>query len=221
MARDFPVGLEGQAPPEFGKNAATIVRQQIDLSVDRSNTPIGFSLGGEWLWAVVASSPDNQLDVRFHDRKSDPVRIEEGTFIKVGAFNQIYVTHSAQSNETIDLLAGTGDVEVQNPGRVFNSVQLTQPVPGANTFTSIADIDISSGGTQALQAADSNRISAMIQLDPSAAGQIRIGDSGVGTDEGLVLQPGETLVLDTEAAFSAHNPQGSQVTVHYAELRET
>ena len=60
-------------------------------------------------------------------------------------------------------------------------------------------------------------MSLTVQLDESAAGPIRAGDSAIGVSRGVKLQPDDGYIFAGGAAIYVFNPNGTDVIVQISE----
>lgn len=120
----------------------------------------------------------------------------------------------------------TGTVEISNDvgnpipvngsltsvGSITNVVSTSEEIP--TTLDSIADVSVANNTTTLLAAADATRKELHV-CNPEAAGgsNIRIGDSGAGSANGIILQPGAIYIITTEAAVYAWHNKGSSISV--------
>ena len=91
-------------------------RVDIDLATARDNEPLDIS--GTVLWASDASSLTANADITLDNSENDSIPFLAGTMVQGIPFKQIFITNTAQSNETLTLNVFTdcpGDaIEVDN-----------------------------------------------------------------------------------------------------------
>lgn len=71
------------------------------------------------------------------------------------------------------------------------------------------DQSVSAESSSQLLASDRSRFEGIIQLLSSAPADCRVGDSNVASNQGVQLQPGESLTLRTTNAIHAFNPDSA------------
>jgi len=88
-----------------------------------------------------------------------------------------------------------------------------------DTFTTGGSFNASNGATTALVPADLLRREVVIVAPDTAAGPVYIGgDLGAAAGEGLPVQPGQSLTLETGAGIYARNDTGAAVALAVASM---
>jgi len=118
------------------------------------------------------------------------------------------IRDTSGASNTITLAFGTGDL-------ADDSIALSGSVSVApsSLLTSPAHDSIAATSTEQVAAIDTSRKAITVQNLPTNAREVYVGDSGAGTGEGIVLQPGERIRLVTTAAVHVHNPYSSAQSV--------
>jgi hypothetical protein len=202
MARVYPVGPEGEAQTPYGERRPAI--QRFRLRLDNARNEERFNKGGNVLWAVQASSYTAIAEIAFHQRGQGQIPFSSGTFVRAGPFSEIFVTNSAQSGEWIDLLhvrEKEGLFEIQNPGSVFDTVQLVTPTQ----LLTYADVSISAGSTTLITNSAAVREEIIVQSHPDNTNRVRIGDNNASGSRGIILEPGESATLNVTSSVYGYN----------------
>lgn len=215
MTRVYPVGFEGQAPPEFGLGRNRIGRITIPLDVALSDHEV--DIAGTALWAAMASSAEVEVDVAFQDVYSGLVPFREGTFVRVGPFSRVFLTSAAQAGGSITfvyLVDATGNVEIVNPIAGVQDVEITK----SDSLSTAADVSLGAGATSQVIAANAGRRELLVTNLAANVETLRVGDSNAGAARGLEVAPGQTITMHTTAAVHAYNPGGSAQSVGVLEV---
>ncbi|MFH1931046.1 MAG: hypothetical protein ABIN18_05595 [Pseudomonadota bacterium] len=206
--RLFPKSFEGQAPREFGMGANILKTRTFTLTVARDLEEI--EIGGSCLWAIAATSLGAWIDIRVNDQLRDPVRFQQGMFIRGIPFSRLFVTHDAQAGETITLFfaveAEVNNIEIVNPSIGFNNINVTK----ATVLDTVADVALAAAATTQILAANAARRQALITNLAANASTFRIGDAAAAAARGVELAPGETIGLETTEAIFGYNPGAIQ-----------
>lgn len=128
------------------------------------------------------------------------------------------------------------EVEIENTAGVANTIEFyigfgrfTKPVPDivnvqvsssnnnvATTFADETNVDVGNAGAVQLLAQNDDRVQAWITALAGNAGEIRIGDANVDTNQGTPLQAGDTILWSSKgpcfACSIATANQGASVT---------
>ena len=218
--RYYPVSDEGDAQAPYGERRPRVARRRIDLTNARDGQEL--VLGGNAIWACVASSYNAELEISLHEQGQGLLPFLKGTFVKAGPFSKLYLTNSAQSGEYIDLVVireERGVFEIENPGSTFDTVQSVVPT----TLTATADVNIAaSTNTQAI-AANANRVELILRSLSSNTNTARLSeDPGAAGGKGLPLEPGQSITLNVTETVYAYNlddtTDGTQVTIAILEV---
>lgn len=144
--------------------------------------------------------------------------IEQGITLRtVAEFSRIEII-----NPTSDPLAvkiGLGRGEVQDARLVISgAVNSKNLSPGV--LNSGAPVACANAAVTQLAAADVNRRELILIHDNDATGPVYVGGAvGAGAGEGLPIQPGQSLTLETASAVFCRNDTGTAVEVAVAEMR--
>jgi len=170
-------------------------------------------MGGNVLWAMQATSRQAYIDLYLNDQQRDPIRFQEGLFIRGVPFSRVFVTHAAQAGQTITLFYAVEEIDniqVENPALQFTMIDLTK----ATVFDSLADIIIVAAAVAVIvvPALATQRTAIIASL--AVNGQTcRIGDATTGAARGIELAPGESISISTTEAIYAYNPAGANITL--------
>jgi hypothetical protein len=198
--------------PEFGINANIIKVRRLDLTAARDLDNL--DLGGTTIWIPRASSGGAWIDVRVNDQLRDPLRFQLGMFVRGVPFSRLYVSSDAQAGEWIDVAIvreNTWDnIEVVNPSIQFAEIDLTP----ATVLDTAADVVIVAAAAAAVVKAPlATQRTAFIHSLVTNGQPVRIGDAAVGAARGMVLNPGETLVISTTEAIYGWTAAGANQTL--------
>ena len=172
--------------------------------------PKRFEVAGDYFH--VKDSPVNDLVARFDD--GEPVPVQQGI-----GFRRYYdsVELSSATGQAVVCYVGFGSVA---DGRSTANVSTTVNISPGNTFDDGADVTVPATNQAPIVAADPDRLYVIIASPSSAAGPVRIGSSGVGTNNGALLEPGVSLPIATTAELFCYNNNGSAVTLSIASVKE-
>lgn len=110
----------------------------------------------------------------------------------------IRLVNTGAADITVTVALGVG---IFNDNRLTVVGTITTAPVKSNTFVGVADVTLNANPKQIMPATATQR-SLIITANPANnAGGIRIGGNGsVGAAQGMLLQPGQSIVLDTAAA---------------------
>lgn len=201
MSRYYPVAREGGAQPQYGEKRPRIGRKTIYLDNARDGEEV--NIGGDVLWAVRASSYNALLDVAIHEQDQGRVPFQKGTFVRCGPFSQVYLFNEAQSGEWVEIVYAreTWDFSIQNPGSTFDTVQTVVPT----NLNSWPDKTISASSVGTVRSAKATRKESVIRSLSSNTNTVRVGNGDVGASQGLPLEPGQSLTINTTDIIQAYN----------------
>lgn len=211
-ARFTPAETPQGAPPEFADRANRVGTIQLDLGTARDNKEI--DIAGTMLWAIDASDLDASIDVKFNDQIGTGVTVERGFFLRGVAFNQLYVTNSAQAGKTIKLfyaVEGRDNIQIENPLVAFQNVKIDQ----GDTYTGSGDTNINDATTDTI-AADGTRREITIQADDGNTGPLFVRDTN--GNNMAKLNAGDSYTLPGTAELQVRNDSGSTQTYRTAEV---
>jgi hypothetical protein len=130
------------------------------------------------------------------------------------------IAWEAQSGVTVTLGFAS------EPGRVdWDADPATQllatavNIAGNPAFDSIDDVTLTASSTTEILGSDNARREAIISNPIGNTQTFRIGDSGAGATNGILLPPGGTIILATTAEIHGYNPGGGDEDVAVAELK--
>ncbi len=75
------------------------------------------------------------------------------------------------------------------------------------------DVAIPAGTQVMVAAADPDRLSLLVQLPDDAAGNVRVGDNATAANQGVILYPGDAVLVSGAPAVYVFNTADSPVTV--------
>ena len=82
----------------------------------------------------------------------------------------------------------------------------------------MADVWVAATTAAQIRAATANRQKIIVTALDTNSREVRIGDSGVGAANGILLFPGQTETLETSAAVHCYNPHSAAQVVALAEI---
>ena len=221
MSRYFPVPDEGEAQQAYGEKRPRIHTRRIDLDNERNEELL--KLGGNFIWAARASSYTALAEIGFQQQGQGRIPFQQGSAVRVGPFDRIYLTNTAQSGEWIEIVVvreETGNFAIENPGSAFDTVQFSTPT----SINTSSDVNISASSSALVVGANSNRKEAVIRSLSSNTNTARIGGGGVGATSGIPLEPGQSFTLSVTDNINAYNEDdtgdGSDVTIAIMQIVE-
>lgn len=191
---------------------------KVDLSVDRSVTPLSISGGGTYLAAFSATSTTAELSVSFEEPESNSDRrftLVQGRRLRV-PYTKLYIYHSAQSGAEMFLM------------RAYSLPSLPLGVEDDSSQTDLSDLAGALGLSSALgasqvtvgitatliKASNTSRKRITIKVPQSAANPVYIDDENtVTTTTGHELSPGDAITIHTTAAIYGIASASTTVTV--------
>lgn len=220
MPNVYPVAFEGQSPEEFGRAASRI--GIVTIPLDNARQQQEFTIGGTMLWAINASTIGAQLTVQFQDYTSAEIPYSKGLSIRGVRYSKLYLTNEAQAGEFITLLYAVeaeGGLQIDNPLQDADAANITGIDPGVvlpvsesdyfDTFDSLADQSMSTTPAQ-IVAASSVKRELILQADANNTDDIIIGDSGIGTANGIRIAPGQNFIINSKGEVYGRSVSGSQ-----------
>lgn len=194
----------------------------VDLSIDRSVSPLQITGAGTLLAAFQATDNIASLSVSFEFAEGDSNRryeLKRGRRIKV-PYTKFYIYHSAQAGKYIKLLRArslpslTLGVE-DDSGETSNS-DLVTALGNSSTFvTGQVAVDTTATGIE-IKAANTSRKRITIKIPSTAGSAVYIKAGSVTAADGHMLEPGDSITLNTTAQIKGITSAGS-VTVTYLE----
>jgi hypothetical protein len=213
----FPVDIPPGAAARYPKRRYTYSTITIDLSVARNNEKI--KITGNILWAVSAVVASAVLTVKYNEQLGTGLDFRQGMVVSGPEFDQLFVTNAAQVGASITFYYALQDagnpVFFQNFAASFSTVTISAPPFGAPTYLSNADVNCPNAANTVVRAVNATRITAILS-SPPGAGAVRV-NSGGGA-EGIWLQGGQTLFLDTQAQIQVRNDSGAAILMGVAAL---
>jgi len=212
--RDYPAASQ----PRSGQGSPAIKKIRVDLSTARDDAKM--SASGSVLWAYRASSLAAQLDIKLNEQSNDDLTFQRGTLISGYKFSEFYMTNTAQAGEWIDLIVttvGAYGFDALNPDVSYAEIDLVKQTEIETT----ADVTVTAAAAAAVVlAADADRKEAIIQSLPSNTQNVRIGDGDTGAARGLILKPGDSIVLTVTAAVYAYTAAGADQDLAIVEIKD-
>lgn len=202
-----------------------------DLTNARDNEEIG--IGGDNIFvefaAFVPGAPPATLIstvwsvgeayIRPNRNTADPVRLIPGTSYRLAPFSKFFLTNAAQANKMLRVIISTGAQILPFSAQVIvTGISAPVKLDGAATIDSKADVSVSATTTAVVSAAVANRRTVLLSNPVSNTREFRIGDSGAGAANGVILNPGDTFAFDTVAAVYAYNPHGAAQSISVCDM---
>lgn len=204
--------------PGLGEGAPNIRIEKVKL--DNARTREQFDFGGNVLTCVDASTQgvlmDLSTDANAHD---DDIPFGKGASLKAIEFSSIYITNEAQAGEWVKLLithiTGLDYTEAVSEVGVDKFAEEKD-----TTLESTADQTVSTGNTTKILSADNKREYVDVtNLSANSGDTCRIGgSSNVGSSQGRILDPEETVRLHVTDDIHVHNPSGNSGDIDFALL---
>lgn len=213
MPSVFPTSFEGQSPDEFGRRANRVGLFTVNLETARESQE--FSVGGTMLWAITASSVNAEVAIQFQEQTSGLVPYGRGQSIRGVRFSRLYITNTPQPGESITFFYAVeedGRIEVENPQVDSGEVGVVDP----GTFGVLntpEHITLTADTAEIISASNADKRDVVIQAHPDNAEVITVGDSGISTTRGIVLDPGQSITLAVIDNIYAYSETGEKVIV--------
>jgi len=223
MGLSYPVSNNGMAPLEYGEGAPRIGVKTIPL--DTATTDKAFEIGGNVLWVPTASTLDAAVSIKYQDQLNDPITFQQGNFLAGPSFSRLYISWEAQAGESITLLYAVDSPKnpfrIENATASFTGVSVTgtvdcEAVNYANDkLISASRVTLSTTAATLLRVSENPhgtygyRVQILIQNEYTNTYPIRVDKASVTPTLGQIVQPGETLVLDTSDEVYACNMTSS------------
>ncbi len=155
-------------------------KRRLDLSVAQENLKL--DLAGEFLYVEAVSSASAIATVRLNRNANDAIELAHQTKIKT-VFTTLFITHTAQAGEWIDLITGTDfskdDPQLKDPGTAQPVIEITNGSANTNTVGAAAISTI-----------------VVIKADPQNVGLSWIDFSQAAVqDDCFPLEPGDSLTV--------------------------
>ena len=210
----YPLYSEGLSPSQYAELESAV--RVVTIPMDAARTDQLWPVTSAWLFCYQASNRSVYMDIKINDITSENVRIKKGCFLPF-SFNKLYVTNTAQAGEYLTLVLGRPNNPYIQP-----TISAMDAFHVGGVLTSIADVVCTNAGNpnlliaQNLHRAELILKSSRLNIGPNP---LRIGDGGAAAAEGIELDIGDTIILNTTSAIYAHNPNpGNQtVTIAYIE----
>lgn len=185
----------------------------VDLSIDRSTSPIEVTGGGTILASIEATDNNANLEIAFEFADGDTNRrfqMRRGKRLFL-PYTRFFIYHSAQSGKTIKLLRARELPSVRlgvedDSGETANS-DLVNALGNSSGFTP-SQVTVTGSSTSIVAANTSRKRVTLVNTDPAAT--VYIND-GVATTSHFPLLPGTYLVLNTTAEIRGITSGGSVV----------
>lgn len=231
MGNQYPVSNNGAAPLEYGIGGPRIGVKTIAL--DTATTDKEYEIGGNVLWIADATDLDAKISIKYQEQSNDPIPLQKGSFLAGPSFSRLYISWDAQASKTVTLLytversnrpfridnaianytgvtvVGTADVDIVAQSLSPLVVQET-PNDAVSGYT---DVSVAATTTSLLIAAATKRRQVIITSLTTNTAEFRIGSGSTAANIGIPLQPGETLILECNAALYAYNSKASAQTL--------
>ena len=101
---------------------------------------------------------------------------------------------------------------------IVTGISAPVKLDGATTIDSKTDVSVSATTTAVVSAAVANRRTVLLSNPVTNLREFRIGDSGAGAANGVILNPGDTFSFDTVAAVYAYNPNGAAQSISVCDM---
>ncbi len=159
--------------------------------------------------------------VTIKPRNGSPLLRFTGQDVDVGVLKYDWLDISVTVASTVRL--GISDDRQFDNQTNINSIVSATITPG-KTLNAGGDVVCGNAATTQLIPADATRLAAILCVSANApayvAGTVRIGGAAVAAGAGVEINPGEKLVLDSQAIISCYNNSGAAVTVQVLPINE-
>lgn len=178
-----------------------------------AGVPQRFFISGDWIASITEPGGVSDLTARFDDSEQVPLPAGLG-------FRRYYKTLEFQSTlgGSFVILAGYGSVQ---DGRSNANVTVSANLVSGNVFDNGGDVVCLTAANTQLAILDPFRQYLVVTNPITSTGAVRLGNVGVASNSGMVLDIGETLTIGTTAAVYASNQSGVTVTLAVASIRQT
>lgn len=177
----------------------------VDLSIDRSNSPLVISGGGTILACIEGTDSNANATLSFEleeGNANNRVTFKQGKRIRA-PFSRFYIYHSAQAGKSMKLLRGFDTrsllVGFEDDSSDQSTANLETALANSTAFTT-GQITVGTTSTL-IKAANTSRKRIVIKVPQAAANPVYIGVSGVTTGDGHCIDPGDSLTLNSTAAI--------------------
>lgn len=148
------------------------------------------------------------------------LRFDEGKLItrSQGEGNRVYYSRvevSASAACNIVLQLGYG---YATDARATVNATITAPISPASTNPAQPAVTINAGTQNLILAADGNSVGCIIALDSTQPNGIWVGDNTAAVNEGVFIEPGQTLPIPSKAAIYGFNAGAANVKVSVLKL---
>jgi len=137
-----------------------------------------------------------------------------GPLAEENYFDAVEITSAAAQTVSIAISA-VAEAQLQ---RIVGNI--TASLSKAATLDSLADDSIAATSTELVAAADSDRRAIMVTNLAANTDEVRVGDSGTGATNGVPVQPGETVTVETSAAIYVYNSKASAQSVALTVIKD-
>jgi len=193
----------------------------VDLSIDRSSSPLEINGAATILGAVEATDSVSALTVSFETQDADSTRrfeLKRGKVLLL-PYTKFYIYHSAQSGKYLKLLRAQSlpslELGVQDYSSDSAQASLETALGNSSTF-STGQVTVDNTADQ-IKAANTSRKRIVIK-NPTGGVAVFIGlTSGVTASNGHRLDPGDAITLNTTAAIYGITSAGSAVVTYLEE----
>lgn len=209
MANYNLVPNEGRSPPPFGRDQASVRRIVIDLSTARTNDPI--KICGDVFWVVDASQLGELAQATFNEpgQGLDQLPIGKGLKISGIDYSTVFLTNTAQAGKWLEIVYGVlGRKGLQLDDALLDSSVVTVEV--GSTLDNAAHVSTVATTITLLSAANTARRFITISSLSTNTANIQIGSAAVGAAAGLILEPGDSITLETTAAVYYYTATAGQ-----------
>jgi hypothetical protein len=194
----------------------------VDLSIDRSTTPLQISGAGTFLACIEATDSAANATISFEVEDGDTNRrfvFKSGKRIRA-PYASFYIYHTAQAGKTMKIMRGF-DTRSLLVGFEDNSSDAST----ANLETALANstaivtnqVSVDNAGNDQIRPINLNRKRVTIKVPVTATEAVFIGITGVSAANGHRLDPGDAITLNTTAAIHAITAGAGPVVVTYLE----
>lgn len=205
------------------RNASYFDIIYIDLSIDRTTSPLKISGAGTFIMAVEATDDLAYLSIGIGQNESNDKRrivLRDGKRLYM-PFVEFYVYNNVQAGKYIKLLRGRELPSVKvgvedDSGESANSDLSTALGNSSIITTAQITVDTTVGGT-VIKAANSARRRITIKVPNDASVPVFIKGAAVTTANGHRLDPGDAITLNTFGAIYGIVSAGSVVVTYLEE----
>ena len=179
--------------------------KRIDRQIPASSGEVVHAVG-TFIWLKSATGA-----VSIKTDQGETALLTSGDYIRTDkVFTEFFITdESGAQNDVTFNISEKGEA-----GLFSRDVNLAVP----STLAGAVDVTLTAAVATLILAANSNRSEAIITSVGTQPGATRIGPSSVAANRGILVAPGATLILDTNAAIYGFNAGAEIFSIGYTEL---